>query len=55
MSFTYDDLVSIRKIVEESIKPVTDDLVSIEKKILNIHSDLVEAARQAGVTLPIHH
>ena len=29
--------------------------LSIEKKLLNIHSDLVEAARQAGVTLPTHH
>jgi cell shape-determining protein MreC len=28
--------------------------LSLEKKILNLHSDLVEAAKQAGVTLPSH-
>jgi uncharacterized Fe-S cluster-containing radical SAM superfamily enzyme len=28
--------------------------LSIEEKILSLHSDLVEAARQAGVTLPSH-
>jgi hypothetical protein len=28
--------------------------LSLETKILNLHSDLVEAARQAGVKLPSH-
>lgn len=28
--------------------------LSIEKKLLKIHTELVEAARQAGVTLPSH-
>lgn len=28
--------------------------LSIEKKILRLHTELVEAARQAGVTLPSH-
>ena len=28
--------------------------LSIEKKILRMHTELVEAARQAGVTLPSH-
>lgn len=28
--------------------------LSIEKKILRLHAELVEAARQAGVTLPSH-
>jgi hypothetical protein len=27
---------------------------SIEEKILRLHSELVEAAKQAGVTLPSH-
>jgi hypothetical protein len=28
--------------------------LSIEKKILRLHAELVEAARQAGVSLPSH-
>lgn len=28
--------------------------LSIEKKILKMHAELVEAAKQAGVTLPSH-
>ncbi len=28
--------------------------LSVEEKLLNLHSDLIEAARQAGVTLPSH-
>lgn len=28
--------------------------LNIEKKILRLHSELIEAARQAGVTLPSH-
>ena len=28
--------------------------LSIEKKILRLHAELIEAARQAGVTLPSH-
>jgi len=27
---------------------------SIEKKLLKLHTELIEAARQAGVTLPSH-
>lgn len=83
MSLSYDDLQSIRKIVEETVDPIKGDLnalgndvkeiyamisdlqkspsgkrsfqnLSLEKKILNLHANLVEAARQAGVTLPSH-
>ena len=28
--------------------------LSLEEKLLNLHTDLVEAAKQAGVTLPSH-
>jgi selenophosphate synthase len=28
--------------------------LSIEKKILRLHAELIEAARQAGVSLPSH-
>jgi methyl-accepting chemotaxis protein len=28
--------------------------LSLEEKLLNLHADLVEAAKQAGVTLPSH-
>ena len=28
--------------------------LSVEQKILQLHSDLIEAAKQAGVTLPSH-
>jgi cell shape-determining protein MreC len=28
--------------------------LNLEKKILKLHSELVEAAKQAGVTLPSH-
>lgn len=28
--------------------------LNLEEMILNLHSDLIEAARQAGVTLPSH-
>jgi uncharacterized Fe-S cluster-containing radical SAM superfamily enzyme len=28
--------------------------LSLEEKIVNLHTDLVEAAKQAGVTLPSH-
>lgn len=28
--------------------------LSLEEKLLNLHTDLVEAAKQAGVTLPNH-
>lgn len=28
--------------------------INIEEKILRLHSELIEAARQAGVTLPSH-
>jgi hypothetical protein len=28
--------------------------LSLEEKLLNLHTDIVEAAKQAGVTLPSH-
>ncbi len=28
--------------------------LNVEEKLLNLHSDLLEAAKQAGVTLPSH-
>ena len=80
MSLSYDDLQAIRKIVEETVNPLRDDIealsndiyrmiselqknsggdepfqkLSIEQKILRLHTELVKAAKQAGVTLPSH-
>jgi hypothetical protein len=34
-------------------KPSSQKL-NLEEKILNLHTDLIEAAKQAGVTLPSH-
>ncbi|HJQ08259.1 MAG TPA: hypothetical protein VJ836_02120 [Candidatus Saccharimonadales bacterium] len=46
----YDMIASIQK------SPDTETLqkLSLEEKILKLHSELVEAANQAGITLPSH-
>ena len=46
----YDMIASIQK------SPDTTNLqkLNIEEKILKLHSELVEAANQAGITLPSH-
>lgn len=46
----YDMIASIQK------SPSATDLqeLSLEEKILKLHSELVEAANQAGITLPSH-
>jgi len=46
----YDMLASIQK------SPGATNLqkLNLEEKILKLHSDLVEAANQAGITLPSH-
>jgi hypothetical protein len=83
MSLSYDDLLAIRNIVEETVSPLRGDIetlsddikdiykmivelqravggnesfqkLSVEKKILRLHAELVEMAKQAGVTLPSH-
>jgi len=83
MSLSYEDLQSIRKVVEETIHPVRGDIealgndvkeiyemlaelqkkpegsesfnkLNIEKKLLKLHAELIEAAKQAGITLPSH-
>jgi hypothetical protein len=41
--------------LQKSQKPDKDfSKLSIENKILKLHSQLIEAAKQAGVTLPSH-
>jgi len=37
-----------------SIVDKTFQKLTVEKKLLRLHSELVEAARQAGVSLPSH-
>ena len=83
MSLSYDDLQSIRIVVEETVSPLKGDiealsndikeiyqmLASIQKqtdtttpfkqtkledKILRLHEELVDAAKQANITLPAH-
>jgi Zn-dependent M32 family carboxypeptidase len=47
----YEMLTELQK------KPEGSELLeklSIEKKLLKLHAELIEAARQAGVTLPNH-
>lgn len=53
-----NDIKDIYDMIAELQKTVGSDepfqKLSIEKKILRMHAELVEAARQAGVTLPSH-
>ncbi len=48
---TYEMIAGLQKAVggSESFQKL-----SVEKKILRLHAELVEAAKQAGVTLPSH-
>jgi cell shape-determining protein MreC len=47
----YETIAELQKTVgsNESFQKL-----SIEKKILKLHAELIEAAKQAGVTLPSH-
>lgn len=47
----YEMLADLQKIPEGS-EPFKK--VSIEKKLLKLHTELIEAAKQAGITLPSH-
>jgi hypothetical protein len=47
----YDMIADLQK--DSSSMPLSSKL-SIEQKILRLHADLIEAAKQAGVTLPSH-
>lgn len=47
----YEMIVELQKRPESS---ASFQKLNIEKKILRLHSELVEAAKQAGVTLPSH-
>lgn len=47
----YDMLAELQRKPEGS---KSFDKLSIEKKLLKLHTELVEAARQAGITLPSH-
>jgi hypothetical protein len=47
----YEMLAELQKKPEGS-EPF--EKLSIEEKLLKLHTELVEAARQAGVTLPSH-
>ena len=47
----YDMIASLQR--DPSSKESFSKL-GIEQKILQLHSDLIEAAKQAGVTLPSH-
>ena len=47
----YDIIADLQK---GSLTDKTFQKLSIEKKLLRLHSELIEAAKQAGVTLPSH-
>jgi Skp family chaperone for outer membrane proteins len=47
----YDMITDLQK---GSPSDKTFQKLSIEKKLLRLHAELVEAAKQAGVTLPSH-
>ncbi|MEK7152876.1 MAG: hypothetical protein AAB834_02940 [Patescibacteria group bacterium] len=47
----YDMIANLQKSADNG-KPF--EKLNLEKKILKLHSELVEAATQAGVTLPSH-
>jgi len=54
-----NDIKDIYEMITELQKKSESDepfrKLSIEKKLLTLHAELVEAARQAGVTLPSHN
>lgn len=47
----YDMIADLQKL---SAGAKSYQKLSIEKKLLRLHSELIEAAKQAGVTLPSH-
>lgn len=47
----YEMIAGLQKAVGGN---VSFQKLSIEKKILRLHAELVEAAKQAGITLPSH-
>lgn len=47
----YDMITDLQK---ESTIDNTFQKLSVEKKLMKLHTELLEAARQAGVTLPSH-
>lgn len=53
-----NDIKDIYEMIAKLEKAVGGDeafqKLSVEKKLLRLHAKLVEAARQAGVTLPSH-
>ncbi len=53
-----NDIKEIYQMIAELQKTVGGNesfqKLSIEKKILRLHAELLEAAKQAGVTLPSH-
>jgi hypothetical protein len=53
-----NDIKDIYEMIAKLEKAVVGDQsfqkLSVEKKLLRLHAELVEAARQAGVTLPSH-
>jgi hypothetical protein len=48
---TYEMISDLQKVVGVN---GSFEKLSVEKKILRLHAELVEAARQAGVSLPSH-
>jgi len=47
----YEMLAELQK---KSVGSKSFEKLSIEKKLLKLHAELIEAARQADVTLPSH-
>jgi ABC-type phosphate transport system auxiliary subunit len=53
-----NDIKDIYEMIDDLQKAIgvngSFEKLSIEKKILRLHAELVEAAKQAGVSLPSH-
>ncbi len=65
LAHVYGELEALRNDIKEIYGMIVDlqkgsiidnsfQKLSVEKKLLKLHAELLEAARQAGVTLPNH-